>query len=598
MKKPEKVMKPILSEKIPSGREWLYEVKYDGFRCLLHWKKDDIQLISRNGISFTDQFPEIISFCEDKTDEISDLLPLSLDGELVILNTELQANFSMLQKRSRMRSKKSIEQISRDRPAHFLAFDLLDTKKAIYQHRKKNLVKVFQSLNLPREISMESPLGYVQSSDNYETLFRKLDEHMGEGIVAKNKHSHYREGKRPDWLKIKNWRTLTGILTSFHPSNDYFGIAVYDDGNLLSIGKCKHGLDDKDRDTLRKFVREQGEKQGQTYLLPPAICMDIHCLGIHDKELREPSFAAFRLDQEVEACTRDKLNWQLSMPPEINYTNLDKLLYPESGVTKQLLIGYLREVYPYMKPFLDNRILTVIRFPDGVKGEAFYQKHLPEYAPDFIKATKEKTQLIDSVEALAWFGNQAAIEYHVPFQQSNSKYPSEIVFDLDPPDDNSFDMAVNAATQLHAIFNNLGLHHFVKTSGGKGLQVYLPLPENTLSYEETAKFTEIIAETLVQYDPDSFTTERLKKNRHGRLYVDHIQHAPGKTIIAPYSPRGREQASVATPIYWAELPEISDPSIFTIHNTLDRLHEKGCPFRTFHEVKNKQPMNVFDRFIK
>ncbi|MFG6116365.1 DNA ligase D [Halobacillus sp. MO56] len=598
-----KTMQPVLAAELPDGKNWVYEVKYDGFRCFVKWENGNVELISRNGKSLTKQFPEVVEFFYEQSEQLEDYLPLVLDGELTVLNTLYQSDFYTLQTRSRMSNKARIQHQAEQRPAHFLVFDIVEWKgkklTSAYTSRKKQLAQLFKLLDLPLAIQFTVPLGYVEAVKRKSEIQQRVDDHLAEGVVAKLTSALYEEGKNEKWKKIKNWLTITGIVTGYQKQNAYFDLSVYDENDsLLTIGKCKHGLNQNDKETLIKAVKERGTKRGDYFQVPPAICMDIHCLGFHGNELREPVFAAFRLDMAPEACTISRLDWQLGMPPdEVSYTNLDKHLYPELELSKAELISYLRRIYPYMKPFLDDRKLTVIRYPDGINKEAFFQKNLPAYAPDIFVKNEEGSQFISHAAQVAWFGNQAAIEYHVPFQKQNSDYPAEIVFDLDPPDENGFHLAVQAAKHLYTIFQELQVHAFVKTSGGKGLQVYLPLPDKSLTYDQTSRFTEVIANTLVDYQPDLFTTERLKKKRKERLYVDHVQHAPGKTIIAPYSPRGNTAASVSTPLYWEELDSLKDPKIFTIRNTFQRLREKGCPFRVMEETKKVQSIENIKKWL-
>src|SRR5690606_16996388 len=228
-------------------------------------------------------------------------------------------------------------------------------------------------------------------------------------------------------------------------------------------------------------------------------------------------------------------------------------LWKDKSITKLAYIHYLLEVSPYMLPFLQDRSLTVIRYPHGMFGESFYQKNCPDYAPDFIQPSMSEGIdyiVCNDIKTLTWLGNQISFEFHIPFQSIFSKGPSEIVFDLDPPSRDAFPLAKKCALILKEVFDGLKLISYVKTSGNKGLQIYLPLPENKFSYEDTRQFTEFIANYLTNLEPDLFTTGRLKKNRGHRLYVDYVQHAQGKPMVAPYPVRGNDGAYVATPLYW------------------------------------------------
>ncbi len=280
----------------------------------------------------------------------------------------------------------------------------------------------------------------------------------------------------------------------------------------------------------------------------------------------------------------------------IQLTNIMKLLWEKKGIRKIDYLNYLTIVSPFMIPYLKDRLLTTIRFPCGIHKEKFYQKNCPDYAPDFIKTKYEDETdfiLCQNQATLLWLGNQSAIEFHIPFSTVHTAKPTEIVFDLDPPSRKDFLLAVEAALLLKEAFDNLHLQSFVKTSGNKGLQIYLPLPDHVFSYEDTRVFTAFMAQYLVEKEPKWFTTERLKSKRGNRLYVDYIQHAEGKTIIAPYSLRGNEEALVATPLQWSEVNRDLHPEMFPIETIAVRLKEKGCPFKeVFFVAKKNQPFQV------
>ena len=196
--------------------------------------------------------------------------------------------------------------------------------------------------------------------------------------------------------------------------------------------------------------------------------------------------------------------------------------------------------------------------------------------------------ICNNIETLLWLGNQLAIEFHIPFQTIHTNKPTEIVFDLDPPSVEEFHLAVNAASKLKIILDHFNLQSFIKISGGKGMQVYIPLPFDTFSYEETGIFTEFVCKFLEQQYPQWFTVERLKRNRGNRLYLDYVQHREGKTIVAPYSTRGNANGLVAAPLYWEEVTEHLKPDKFTINHVMERIRTIGNPFREFRDVGEKQ----------
>ncbi|OZU88499.1 DNA ligase D [Virgibacillus indicus] len=596
------IMKPIASTEIPTGNEWMYEIKYDGFRCLLEWGHDSIRLISRNNKELTGNFPEIIEFCKKTQPEIAPMLPLMLDGELVVLNNPFQANFPWIQKRGRLKNKDTINKAAASRPVSFLAFDILMNKggscmKKPYQDRKAVLEKIFSYIAKNERIRM------IEAYANPDDLWGIIFQHKSEGMIAKRKKSFYQHGKNHhDWFKIKNWRTIQGFLTFYDPNNHYFSVNVYKDKQVKEIGKCKHGLDTETFQTLQQVFLKNGEKEVKGYNLPPAICASLYTLDLHQNELREPEFAAILPESTPEECTLSKLQLAMAMLPEnVELTNMEKVFWPAKNLTKGDLLIYMREIAPYMLPFLKNRALTIIRSPDGVEAEFFFQKHLPAYAPEFIdsiQAEDEKLILCNDLDSLIWFANHGAVEYHTPFQTADHTSPDEIVFDLDPPDRKSFDLAIQAANLIKPLLDDLELVSFVKTSGKKGLQIHLPIPAGSMSYDETAVITEAIARTIETAYPDLFTTERMKKNRNNRLYIDYVQHGKDKTLIAAYSPRKTTDATVATPLFWEEVTEGLRPEQFTITNTVERVQHLGCPFKTYFDAGEKQNLSRVMKLVK
>ncbi|MFC0189158.1 non-homologous end-joining DNA ligase [Fictibacillus aquaticus] len=282
---------------------------------------------------------------------------------------------------------------------------------------------------------------------------------------------------------------------------------------------------------------------------------------------------------------------------EVTITSPDKPVWPEKGLVKLQYLQYLSTFAPYILPFLSDRTLTLIRYPHGIDGERFYQKNCPDYAPDFVKTFKEDSieyVVCSNLETLLWLGNQLALELHIPFRKVSSRFPSEIVMDLDPPSRKEFHLAAEAGLIIKEVCDSLGLITFIKTSGNKGMQVYVPLPDNRFTFDDTRIFTCFLATYLVTKEPRFFTTERLKKNRGSKCYIDFIQHAEGKTIIAPYSARGNKEALVAAPLFWNEVSPSLNPEDFSVDSMEERLNKLGDPFKEYFITKDKQP---FERVL-
>lgn len=595
-------MKPMLltdAVETPVGDEWLYETKYDGFRCTLQWEDKMPILTSRNENELNKMFPEIIDFCVGIYDQIKPHLPLLLDGELVYLTNNFQSNFSIVQQRGMMRNEEAISRHANTFPCHYVVFDLLkhkgeDQTNRYLSTRKQLLLKVFSAINMPINISLydKRRIQAIDVFEDSEELWHKIKVFNGEGVVAKKKTSKWASTRTKNWLKIKNWRYITVIVFKYDKGNGYFHGGVYKESNLIEVVTFKHGFHEEEIKTLITFFQTNGTKIHENWELEPSICVDIACIDFDGSKLREPRFDKFRFDITPEQCNWQQMQRQLQpIPDSVQITHPNKPIWPTLGITKDDYLFYLQSIAPHMMPFLQDRLLTVIRFPHGAVGESFYQKNSPDNIPDFVTIHDvEDTNFIlcNNIETLLWLGNQLALELHIPFQSIHTEKPMEIVFDLDPPSVNEFNLAISAALKMKTIFDQFKLSSFIKTSGGKGMQVYIPLPMNTFSYDETGIFTEFVCEFLVKQFPESFTTERFKKKRNNRLYLDYVQHREGKTIIAPYSTRGNEKALVATPLDWAEVNDSLRPEKFTIPVVLERVRTVGNPFSNFRELGEKQ----------
>lgn len=603
-------VKPMLLTDVPDiplGDDWLYEAKYDGYRCILVWDKGKNipELKSRNGNVLNEKFPEIIRFCKSIYAEIEPYLPLIFDGEIVYLINHFQSKFSFVQKRGKMTNQKNIESNAKTFPCHYIVFDLLKLKgkdkgNSLLTTRKQLLSDLFERLNLLDTVQYNDSkrLQAIDVFENPHLLWQKVTSHNGEGIIAKKRSSKWLENTRTkSWQKIKNWKHVNVILTKFDQLNGFFNGAIYQEDMLMEVVSFKHGLSEEESKTLIAFFKSKGTvKEKSIFEIPPSICVTVACIDFDGSKLREPRFHSFQHHLDVTECNWQQMQRQLNPIPEsVIVTHPDKSVFPASHITKDDYLYYLQTVAPMMMPFLQDRLLTVIRYPHGVPGESFYQKNYIENLPEFIT-----TQLVDdthfilcnNLESLLWLGNQLALEFHIPFQPVTSEQPTEIVFDLDPPSVHEFGLAVDAAVKFKTIMDYFKLTSFIKTSGGKGMQIYIPLPLHTFSYEDTGVFTEFICRFLVQQFPDSFTIERMKKNRGKRLYLDYVQHREGKTIVAPYSPRGNNKGLIATPLLWEEVYEGLTPDLFTIPNIIKRLERMSDPFKNFREVGERQPFRA------
>jgi len=262
---------------------------------------------------------------------------------------------------------------------------------------------------------------------------------------------------------------------------------------------------------------------------------------------------------------------KLQPSARVEVTRPDKLLWPAPGITKQVYVDYLAAVAEHMLPWLRDRPLSVIRAPDGVDGERYFQKNTPKYAPSWVRtvtipapsAGRDVAYTVcNDADTLAWLGNQAALEFHpAPVRRDMLDKPDLFVVDIDPPDD-AFEAAVEVALLVLETMQDLGLEPLVKTTGGKGIHVVVPIVRH-VSAEQLRRAATRLAEIVIERKPDLVTAEFRKKDRGGRVMLDPSRNGPGATLVAPFSPRARTEATVSLPVRPADLKKVS-PTDFTI----------------------------------
>jgi bifunctional non-homologous end joining protein LigD len=268
-------------------------------------------------------------------------------------------------------------------------------------------------------------------------------------------------------------------------------------------------------------------------------------------------------------------------------SNVDRVMFPDVGVTKKDLLEYYRDFAGVIVPQLTGRPLTLERFTKGVDKGGFFQKHWQKHFPDWIDRVEMGSKtvvtypIVNEPAALVYFSNQGSVAFHVGTSRKGSlDRPDQIVFDLDPPD-GQFDLARRAARAVHELMDTLELTSFVKTSGSKGLHVVVP-SDGTATYEEVATFCKLAGARLCVNHPDLLTTEFYKKDRKGRLYLDTARNGLGATVAAAWSVRGKKGAPISTPLEWAE---VDDPALtadgFRVQNIRARLEQVGDPWASF-----------------
>ena len=281
----------------------------------------------------------------------------------------------------------------------------------------------------------------------------------------------------------------------------------------------------------------------------------------------------------------------------VEITNPDKLLWPATGITKWRYVEYLEAVSDLMLPWLRDRPLSLVRAPDGVDGERYFQKNTPKYAPGWIQtvtipapsAKRDVAYTVcNDIGTLRWLGNQAALEFHpAPVRRDRLSKPDQLVVDIDPPD-GAFDAAVEVAFLVLEVTDDLGLETLLKTTGGKGLHVVIPI-QRRVSSDELRHAADRLTEIVMERRPDLVTAEFRKEDRRGRVMLDPSRNSTGSTMVAPYSPRARDDARVSFPVVADELGSI-DPGDFTVASALDLLERRG-PAR-WSAASDRSPQRV------
>jgi bifunctional non-homologous end joining protein LigD len=286
---------------------------------------------------------------------------------------------------------------------------------------------------------------------------------------------------------------------------------------------------------------------------------------------------------------------------EVPITNANKLFWPGQGITKLNYMNYLLTIAPYMLPYTRDRMLMIWRYPDGIGGKRIEQRSIHGTAPTWVPRVKYNDKdriLLNDAATLVWAANLGALELHVPFDKHNHKdYPTELVFDLDPADDRSFELVIEVALKVRDVLASLSLASIAKTSGATGLQIYVPITP-LYTFEETRKVNRFIADYMIEQIPQQVTLDRVVERRGSKLYFDYLQLWKGRTMAAPYSVRAREKATVSTPVTWEELQDGIRPSDFTISTVPERIRRIGDLFAPVSTQSRQQDISHILNFLE
>ncbi len=609
-------IKPMLADSIEKPFDdagWVFEIKYDGYRTLAVINSKEVDLYSRNHISFNSIFKPIA----EELKKIKHIVVL--DGEVVIEDKLGRSNFQLLQNYTK--TKIGI--------LKYYIFDILsldgnDTRDLSLLERKELLKLLLDKYSLSNVFYSDHIL------EKGKAFFESAIKNNLEGIIAKDMTSPYRTAKRSsEWLKIKISQQEEAIIvgiTEPKGSRNNFGallLAQYKGKILNYIGNCGTGFDQKTlQELFTKFTplfveaspfEEKIKLKGNVqWMKPKLICEVKFSEWTEEGYLRHPVYLGLRTDKSEKEVTKVELkgneiflnpkdkkknsatldedkkslsNFDLKIGKvSLHLTNQDKIYFPEDGITKGAIVNYYNEIAEFILPYLKDRPQSMNRFPNGINEKNFYQKDVDiEKIPSWLKTHKIYSEsndeyidylLCNDKATLLYMANLGCIEIN-PWNSTvkNIENPDWLVIDLDP-DTNDFKQVVQTARVVKEIMDTMEVECYCKTSGATGLHIYVPLI-NKYSYNTVKIFAELIANAVTLRLPYFTSTERAIKKRPHKIYIDALQNRHGQTLAAPYSVRPRIGATVSTPLEWDEVNEKLSPSQFTINNMLKRLDKKG-----------------------
>ena len=568
---------------------WSYELKYDGFRALAAIIGGDAAMLSRNELDLSGRFPRIYDALRKwKTKDIV------IDGEVVVLDEKGAPRFQLLQQGGKER---------------MVVFDILwldgeDLRKKTYLERRKILKK----LKPPAGVYIAETL----EMSGAEALKRASAEGW-EGIIAKVDSSTYQPRRSKEWLKVKAQNQQELVIVGWNPSTasereiGSLHLAVYDEaGELRYAGKVGTGFSAKLRGTLREqlakdevpkpLVKDAPRVKIAHWVKPRLVAQVEFTEWTSDHRLRHPSFLGLREDKEVKDVVREKP--VATSPSRVTLSNPDRVLYPRDGITKTDLAAYYEAVAEPMLRTLKDRPLTLEHWNQGIDKPSWFHQNIGKEGPDWLtivetptrttKSGKARHLVVDSRDALRWLAQMSVLTTHMWSSRAESlEEPDWILFDLDPAKGKGIEQAIEAAGVMRRLLDELELPSVPKTSGKRGIHVFVPLAAG-YTHEEVADFACSIAAAVAGRVP-GITVERSLSQRRGRLYLDCMQNGYGKTVVAPYSPRAMDGAPVSAPLKWSEITKKLDPLKYNIRTMPARLAKVGDLFADVFKNKAKLP---------
>ena len=572
----------------PTPGRWRYEVKHDGYRILARLSAGAVRLFTRTGKDWTERFPHLASALEK-----SGLEYAWLDGEIVVPGPDGRSSFQRLQ---------NAFERGRDRDVVYFVFDAPflggeDLRRLPLEERKRRLRQALADTDR------------IRFSADLEGSAAEVLEHackLGlEGLIGKQADSVYVSGRAKSWIKLKCRQRqdfVIGGYTAPGGSRTGFGallVGTYDvQGRLHFAGKVGTGFNEQLLSSLpRRFASlkrpdapfvDPPREKGVQWLRPVLVAEVAYAERTNEGILRQASFMGLREDLPAknvheeradEPAGGEKAKPGAVFVREVRISHPDRLVWPELGIKKIDLARYVEDVGDWLLPHVKNRPLSLVRCPDGVEGECFYQRHLAMAAsPGTLKTVKRERSskgayiYAGDLEAVLSAVQNGAVEFHTwGARVPDIRHPDRIVMDLDPDESLPWKALVEGTLLTKALLDGLGLRSFLKTTGGKGLHVVAPLAPEA-PWAQLKAFSQRLAQTLVAARPDLFTAKIAKARRPNKIFADYLRNAETASAVAAFSPRARPDAGVSVPLAWDELDPREDiRARFTLLNVRERL---------------------------
>lgn len=567
------------TETPPAGDKWLHEIKYDGYRLQAAVSGDAVRLYTRKGLDWTGKFSQIANALGALG--LKDVL---IDGEAAVADAQGRTDFGSLQKALESGDAKGVS---------FFAFDLLfengkDLRKTPLSERKARLEKLLKGARAPIRLS---PV----IDGNGPAVFDAFASKGFEGVVSKKADSTYVSGRGKTWLKAKTVNEHEFVIIGYQPSlkGRAFAALMLGErvkGKLVYRGNVGTGFTDKTLASLHaeltKLTRAKPAldvpreaARGAKWVEPKLVAQVKYAELTSEGAVRHGVFLGLRGDKDAADVNAE--NERASPKVSIRLTHPDRVLFPDADVTKAELAAYLESAATRMGPHAFNRPLSLVRTPDGVGGQQFFQKHAMAGAPKEIKSIpikgddgkSENYITITSAAGLAACAQMSAVELHIWGSRNDElDKPDRLVFDLDPDEGLDFAHVKRAAFDIKALLDSAGLTSFAMITGGKGIHIVLNLKRRH-DWDEVKGFAKDFAEQVAGLDPKRFVANMAKAKRKGRIFIDYLRNGRGATAIAPYSTRARPTASVAVPVTWEELRTLASAAAFKLKDMPARLAE-------------------------